>query len=289
MNHGYGARPTGSVVMTVYEPHPVFFRKAVESILAQSWRDFELIVVEDPSRNRGEELLRDISDSRLRHVVNEGRTSLVQQKNLGLQMAVGRYIALMDADDVAHRSRFAKQVEYLDARPETTVLGSQISVIDERDRVIGHRRFPVHHEEILKALPRVVPLSQPSVMFRREAFESFGMYQPTEYTAAEDYELWSRWIQQGVLFANHPEPLLSYRLHPAQTKFTKLRETILADLRVKETYWVGALDTRSRLWWRAQRALLMLPEWFVRRLLVLCLYQDQVRKGVTGEETNHSQ
>lgn len=282
MNNGCEARPTVSVVMTVYEPHAVFFRKAVESILAQSWRDFELIIVEDPSPSRGDKLLDGVSDSRLRHVVNAGRTSLVEQKNLGLEMAAGRYIALMDADDVAHPSRLARQLEYLETQPNTMVLGSQIMVIDAQDRVVGHRRFPLEHGEILNALPRIVPLSQPSVMFRREVIESFGMYRPTEYAVAEDYELWSRWIRQGVRFANHPEQLLSYRLHPGQTKFVRLRETILADLRVKEEYWTDALDMRSRLWWQAQRLLLILPEWLVGRLLVFSLYRDHEKAFSSG-------
>jgi glycosyltransferase involved in cell wall biosynthesis len=275
--------PTVSVVMTVYNPHPTFFRTAVRSILDQSWQDFEFIIVEDPSPRRGDEMLRGINDPRLRYIANMTRTSLVAQKNRGLATASGRYIALMDADDKAHPSRLAKQVRYLRARPEISVLGSQIDVIDADDRSVGHRRFPLEHDAIFKALPRVVPLSQPSVMFRREAFLSFGGYQFTEYSTAEDYDLWSRWIKQGVRFANHPEPLLSYRLHPDQTKFTKLRETILGDLRVKQIHWSKQMDARSRLWRYAQTMLLYLPEKVVAKLLVSLLYRDRLVATAIGD------
>lgn len=266
------SEPSVSVVMVVYYPHPVFFRQAVQSILNQSWRDFELLIVEDPSPSHAEELLHGLRDSRVRHLLNTERTSLVEQRNTGVSLATGRYIAFMDADDVAYPSRLAKQIEYLDASRDTVVLGSQISVIDAQDQVVGYRRFPQAHDNILRALPRVVPLSQPSVMLRRGAFAEYGGYQSSEYSACEDYELWSRWIQQGARFANHPEPLLFYRLHPNQTKFTKLRETILADLWVKENYWADGLELRSRLWRRAERLLLHLPEWLVARLLISILY-----------------
>ncbi|HEX7377034.1 MAG TPA: glycosyltransferase [Pirellulales bacterium] len=275
MTRRSASKPTVSVVMTVYDPHPVFFAKAVQSILDQSWADFELIIVEDPSPRHDGDWLRDTAEPRLRHIVNGERTSLVWQKNRGVSAAAGQYVALMDADDVAHPARLAKQVEYLAAHPEIAVIGSQIAVIDQNDCVVGYRRFPLEHDAIMKALPRVVPLSQPSVMFRRETFESFGGYQLTEFAAAEDYELWSRWIKQGVRFANHSEPLLNYRLHPGQTKFTRLRETILADLRVKETYWADERDMRARIWWLAQRLLLRLPEWVVAKLLVRMLYHAQ--------------
>lgn len=283
MSGGNAPKPTVSVAMVVHEPHPLFFPKAVGSILDQSWDDFELIIVEDPSPRRGQDMLRGCSDPRMRYVLNERRTSLVEQKNEALSAARGRYIALMDADDMAHATRLEKQIEYLDARPEISVLGSQIDVVDANDRVVGYRRFPLDHANIRRSLPRVVPLSQPSVMFRREVFDRFGAYQPTRFNAAEDYDLWSRWIKRGVRFANHPRSLLSYRLHSGQTKFARLHETILADLQVKRLHWADHRDVRARAWWLAQRLLLWLPESVVAKLLVWSLYRD---RPMPGDETS---
>lgn len=181
---------------------------------------------------------------------------------------------MMDADDVSAPERISKQMDYLRRHADVGVLGTQIDVIDADSQLIGHRRFPLLHDAILRALPRVVPLSQPSVMFRRELFKMRGGYQDAGYAAAEDYELWSRWIQQGVRFANHPETLLSYRLHASQTKFKYLRETIVADLRVKEKYWAASMGLRDRVWSRFQRLLHWLPEPLVSSLVRSILYRD---------------
>lgn len=267
-----GGAPAVSVVMAVYEPHAEFFPQAVKSILEQTWRDLELIIVEDPSERRGETMLDGPRDPRLRYVANTERTGLVAQRNQCLESAAGRYIALMDADDVAAPCRLAKQVEYLDRHLEIDVLGSQIAIIDARGATIGRRCFPVQHENLARALTRIVPLSQPSVMMRRSVFERFGGYRFTEYPAAEDYEYWSRLVQQGVRFANHPDVLLSYRLHARQTKFCKLRQTILAHLRVKELYWSDRMDLPAQVWRQSEKLLLHLPKWLVVWLLKSLYY-----------------
>ncbi len=275
--------PTVSVLLTVYEPDPVFFPKAVRSILNQSWQDFELIIVEDPSPRAGKQMLEELQDPRIRYISNPQRVGLVAQKNQGLELARGRLIALMDADDVAQPRRLAKQVEFLDAHPEVTVLGSQIDVIDTHDRVIGYRQFPLEHEAILRAFPRIIPVSHPSVALRRDLVESFGGYQVSEYPAAADYEFLSRLIQNGARFVNYPEALLSYRIHPAQMKSSKLRETILGDLRVKELYWADRMNLWARLRFWAQKQLLHLPEPFVLWLAITILYRDRRGKMKADE------
>lgn len=148
--------------------------------------------------------------------------------------------------------------------------------------MIGHRRFPTRHENLARALTRLVPLSQPSVMMRRSVFERFGGYRFTDYPAGEDYEYWSRLIQQGVQFANHPDELLSYRLHAGQTKFCKLRQTILANLRVKELYWSDRMDLGAQVWRQSEKLLLHLPNWLVVWLLKSMYYHV----GEGGGRTN---
>ncbi|MGH7134377.1 MAG: glycosyltransferase, partial [Pirellulales bacterium] len=196
-------------------------------------------------------MLEGFCDPRLRYFVNAERTGLVAQRNRGLKIASGRYIAIMDADDVAHPLRLAKQLEFFDEHPDVGVIGSQIAVIDSCGHPIGHRCFPLRHDDILRALPTIVPLSHPTVMIRRQVIENFGGYGFVELAPADDYEYWSRLIQHGVRFANHPDVLLSYRLHAGQLKFARLRETILSDLRVKELYWSDNITLNARLWRQA--------------------------------------
>lgn len=261
--------PLVSVVMAVYDPQADYFRKAVASILAQRLQEWEMIVVEDPSPRMAAEVLQGFNDHRIRHIVSPARTCLVEQKNRGLEQACGEFIAIMDADDIAHPFRFTKQVNFLRSHPEVGLVGSQVGVIDSEDRLVGYRWFPSLHEDIRRDIIRNVPFCHPSVMFRRNVFETFGGYRFVEFPAAEDYEYWSRLIQGGVRVANIPEPLLYYRIHSSQIKQSKLRETVLAVLRVRELCWSGQLDVRARFQDRAERLLLRVPTgivaWLLRR------------------------
>lgn len=261
-------RPMISVILAVYEPHPEYFRKAIESILEQRFTDWELIIVEDPSPCSAVDTLRWISDPRIRHIANTQRTCLVEQKNRGLQEARGQFIAIMDADDIAHPFRFVKQINFLLSHPDVDVLGSHIGVIDTDDRIAGYRWYPCLHDEIQRAITRIIPIGHPTVMLRRKVIDQFGGYQFVEFPAAEDYEYWSRLIQLGVRFANLPEVLYYYRIHPAQSKLSKLRDTIRAVLRVKEIYWSDRFDLRARLQFWGEHVLLYLPQRLVAWMLL---------------------
>lgn len=116
--------PLVSVVMTVYKPDPEFFHKAVSSILRQTMKELELIIVEDASQSSGKEILADFDDPRIHYVLNPCRTSFSVQKNQGVQLARAALVAFMDADDIAHPQRLARQVEYLAKYPEIEVVGS---------------------------------------------------------------------------------------------------------------------------------------------------------------------
>lgn len=272
-------RPLVSVVMPVYRPDRQYFRKAVESILAQRFTDWELVVVEDPSDRSGADMLRDICDPRIRYFTNARRTSLVDQRNRAFEEARGHLIAIMDSDDIAHPFRLVKQVNFLGSHPEVDVVGSQVSVIDSNDRVLGHRWYPAIHNEILRAIPRFVPLAQPAVMLRREVIESLGGYHFAEFPTAEDYAYWSRLLQSGVQFANLPEPLYYYRIHDRQIKLSKLRETIQGVLRVRNLYWSDRLDFRARLQVWGERLLLHLPMPFVGWLLLRVRWHYHARRA----------
>jgi glycosyltransferase involved in cell wall biosynthesis len=267
--------PLVSVVMTTYTPDPEYFPKAVRSILGQTMRDLELIIVEDPSPNSGREMLQGIDDARIRYIANDRRTSLVAQRNRGLEAAGAPLIAIMDSDDIAHPLRLEKQVEYLRAHPDVDVIGSQIAVIDSRDRIVGYRRFPARHDEILGEMPRVIPFCNPSIMLRREAMLLAGGYRFVDYAAAEDYELWSRMARLGLRFANHGELLLYYRIHEEQIKFIHLKDTIRGVLKVKQLYWSESTGFRAlaRRW--GERLLLHLPDRIVMRLLLASLYSHR--------------
>ena len=249
--------PRVSVLMPVLDPHPTHFRQAVESVLGQTMDDLELIVVEDPSPRSGRELLADLADPRLRHVCNAERTSFVEQLNQGLQLAQAPWVARIDADDVCEPHRLAQQLQYLEAHPGIDVLGSRIAMIDQLGRSLGFRNYPLDHDAIFQAMSRFNPLAHPTVMFDKRRVLDAGGYETDMLTA--DYDLWSRLALRGARFANHPEALVRYRVHPQGMKTARLRAMIRSTVAVKERYWRGRMDLGARWRVRAERLLLRLP------------------------------
>lgn len=263
--------PLVSIVVPVYEPHPVYFRQAIESVLGQTFTDFELIIVEDPSTASGQAILAGLDDPRVRYFVNTTRTSLVRQYNRGLSETRGRFIVRFDADDICEPQRVQRELEFLQAHPEVDVVGSCLTIIDEHSRVVGHRRYPLEHDAILSAIRRFNPIANSSVMFRREIYERFGGKRDAPLPA-QDYEWYSRLAAGGVRFANLAEPLVRYRQY-GQMKPSKLRGTLLTTLEVKEMYWRAGMDLPSRAMMLVERMLLLLPAWLVYRLFRMVRYR----------------
>jgi glycosyltransferase involved in cell wall biosynthesis len=261
--------PAVSVLMPVWNPDPEFFRVAVQSVLSQTWDDFELIVIEDPSERSAGDLLIPLNDRRIEHCIQSRRTSIVEQLNVGLARCRADLVARFDADDICRPERLERQRRFLETHHDVSVLGSQLIVINDRGEEIGHRRYPQGHDEILRHFQRSNPLAHPSVMFRRTVVAEAGGYRGVQLPTGavpwcQDYELWSRLAGQGVRFANHPDPLVAYRLHSAQVKSTNLRDVLRAYLEIKKHYWLPTMDRPARLRWWAERILLGLPpSWVV--------------------------
>jgi glycosyltransferase involved in cell wall biosynthesis len=268
--------PQVSVVITVLDPEPRYLLEAVRSILDQTLHDIELILVEDPSPRSGKAMLSQVQDDRLRHILNPRRTSLIEQKNQGLQEARGEYVALLGGDDISEPDRLDKQLAFLKAHPEIDVLGAQTRIIDSVGKSLGFRAYPCHHSQIVRAMQRFNAIADPSVMFRRAVILKAGGYQYAEQPA-EDYELWCRLVCAGhVTFANHPEVLVRYRIHPQAGKSTRLRGTLQATLEIKERYFGKQMDFLARLRMWGERFLLWLPPPLVMRLFLAFQYRAQL-------------
>ncbi len=250
------SNPRVSVLMPLYAPEPRYLRSAIQSVLQQTLEDFELLIVEDPSSPAAEHPSGQYADPRIRYFLNARRGSLVESLNYGLQLARADLVARLDGDDLCAPTRLQRQLEYLQRHAEVSVLGSQITIIDRHGRQRGRRRYPLTHEAILRALPRFNPLAHPSVMYRKAPILDAGGY---TYPVNEDYELWSRLARRGVRFANHPESLLEYRVHPSALKAARLREILRATLEIKRLYWQDRMDTLGRARMLVERLLLWLP------------------------------
>lgn len=251
-----------TVIMPVRNPDPRYFPKAVQSVLDQTLEDFELLIVEDVGERRASEDLAQFDDVRIRHLVNEGPGSMAEARNLGLSLAKAELVAMFDADDVCHPERLAMQFEQLQSDPDLGVLGSQLTILDETDRPTGARRYHLAHQDIVATLHIHNPLAHPSVMLRKSVVVDAGGYRNR---VCEDYDLWCRLAKGGVRFANHPQALLSYRVHPGATKSQRLRASLRDTIAIKQEHWAGQLGVRARLRILGERCLLCLPPALVMR------------------------
>ena len=169
----------------------MFLREAVDSILNQTFGDFEFVIVDDCSTDATRQILEEYADrdSRVKLFRNEVNRGIAATRNRLMAEASPEsdYFALMDADDIALPERFEKQLEYLEAHPELAAAGSSIWIIDEESRRIGRRDYPSDPRRITAAMIRFNPISQSSVMIRRSAVKATGLYNP-KYRAAQDAE-----------------------------------------------------------------------------------------------------
>lgn len=199
-----------SVLLSVHNGER-FLREAVESILSQSYDDFELLLVDDASTDASAEILASCGDPRVRVMRNQEKLGLAASLNRGISAARGEYVARMDADDVSLPHRLARQVAFLDSHPEVGVCGSWARVIDGTGRVTGALK-PPRRSAAGKACWRPSPFVHPTCLLRA-ALLADDQYDPRD-TEGQDYGLWLR-LAPKTRFYNLAEFLLLYRVHGA--------------------------------------------------------------------------
>ena len=204
--------PRVSVLLPVFNAER-YVGDAVRSILAQTFTDFELIVIDDGSSDASPRILANIArgDARVRLRVRPNRGNIATL-NESIDMAQGEYFARMDHDDIAFPQRFARQVEFLDAHPEVVAAGSRALFIDDEGLPLMEVMHHYSHEQIERALMTPeLGIIHPSVMMRAWACRAIGGYR-AEYLHAEDLDFFLRMSEVGRL-ENIAEPLLQYRTH----------------------------------------------------------------------------
>jgi glycosyltransferase involved in cell wall biosynthesis len=220
--------PLVSVVLPVRNG-AAFVADAIESIRSQTLHEFEMLVIDDGSRDATQPILKRIaaSDARLR-IITQPALGLVAALNRGLSEARARYVARMDADDIAAPERLARQAATLDASPDVAALGSACRVVDRNGAVLRHRYPPTDAAEIRRALLIGNCMIHPTIMLRRAAVLQAGGYHPA-FLLCEDFDLWLRLAEHHDLL-NLPEPLLDYREHEGQSAWRDLEQRALSEL-----------------------------------------------------------
>ena len=231
--------PKVTVLMPVYNAEK-YVGEAIESILNQTFRDFEFLIINDGSTDSSLDVVQYYKDPRIKLVNNEKNLGLSNTLNKGIDLAQGEYLARMDADDISLRERLKKQVGFMDSHPDIGICGSWIQIFDELgNRNIGY--YPPSHDELLCSLFYNSCFAHPTVMIRRQIIEESYMRFDGTYCPAEDYYFWLN-LLKITNGANLQEILLRYRLSKTQMTSkaaevifyaNKTRFKILNDLGIK--------------------------------------------------------
>lgn len=224
------AAPRVTIVMPVYDAE-AYLKQALESILEQAFGDWELIAIDDGSRDGSRSILDHFAatDPRIKLLSNTTNLGIVETLNRGWREARGQYIARLDADDVALPNRLSRQVEFLDEHPAVALVGSAAIRIDSDGRHLSIAQVPTSNRGIKATLPRHNCFNHPSVMLKRAALEAVGGYR---FDHVEDYDLWLR-LSERFDLANLTEPLILYRIHAGQVSLRALEEQVCRALAVR--------------------------------------------------------
>ncbi|MCE3232759.1 MAG: exopolysaccharide biosynthesis [Rickettsiaceae bacterium] len=225
--------------MSVYNGLP-YLEKAVNSILNQTFTDFEFLIIDDCSTDGSLEILEKFAaqDNRIFLHKNQTRQGLGANLRNGVNLAKGEWIARMDADDIALPHRLQTQIDFALANPEIDIIGSFATDISEHDEPIGQRKMPTEHSQITKYI-WTCPIIHPTVFMRKSSLVKAGSYGNEK--RRQDYALWFRCAKAGLHFANIPENLLQYRF--ADEYFRKNNfKALITQVKIgwKGCYLVGA-------------------------------------------------
>jgi len=210
--------PIISVVMAVYNSEK-YIREAVDSILNQTFRNFEFIIINDGSTDKTQEILESYNDPRI-VLTHQKHMGLTKSLNKGIALAKGKYIARQDADDISLPDRLEKQIEFLELHKDISLIGTAAKIIDIRGFYLKTIKYPTDHSSLRIAIKHSNHFWHGSVMFRKQNFFELGGYQEILFTA-QDYDLWLRFVEKFKV-ANLSDPLYKYRLNYLSLSFKKI-------------------------------------------------------------------
>lgn len=237
-------KPKVTVLMPVYNGEE-YLSEAIDSILKQTYTDFELLIVDDGSNDTSVDIIKSYKDGRIRVVNNERNIKLVATLNRGLEIAQGEYIARMDCDDISLPDRLEKQVSLMDRCKEIGICGSWIEIFGEGNWI---NRYPRDNDSIKCGLLFETQLAHPAVMIRKNDFVKNQLFYDPEFKHAEDYELWVR-ASRKLKITNIESVLVRYRLHSQQISSIKQNEQLetVRKIRFKQIRNLGILPSKEEM------------------------------------------
>lgn len=227
-----------SVIMSVYREPIEWLRQSIESILSQTFSDFEFIVIcDDPAYSEAIALLKRYAenDPRIVLLINEENVGLTKSLNRGLRIAKGRYIARMDADDISDIQRLQIQHEFMEKNPDIAVCGTGRNILNVDKQSRKTYNTYSQSDDIMSIFVLRSAFTHPTVMFRRTIVDE-GISYDESFICAQDYDLWERLFERSYTFANIDMPLLNYRMSDIQVSKNKNEIQVANAKRVRNNF-----------------------------------------------------
>lgn len=229
-------KPLVSIVMPVFNAES-FLIEAIESIIKQTYDNYEFIIVNDNSSDSSWRIIQEyqkiypkkIKTINLKRTLNSGGDA---PANLGIKLAKGKYIARMDADDISYPTRIEKQVNFLEKNKNIFIVGASANIINKSGSIIGTKNVPLTNSDIFRQYALVHPMIHPTVMFRNRTIKTTFFYQ-NKYSANNDYYTFFKLINKGYQFANLPEKLIKYRIYGNNNSLKNIKKTFLNTLKIR--------------------------------------------------------
>lgn len=259
--------PRISVVMPAYNSEK-YIGEAIESILNQTFKDFELLVLNDsPDNKELENIVKKYAkhDKRVKYMKNKKNLGVTKSRNILLQKCTGEFIACMDSDDISLPTRFEKQIKYMEKHPECGVLGTWFKCFEKSDITVCHPEY-IKIFDILNDKH----VGNPTVMIRKSVMDKYDFKYNTDYNWCEDFELWSRMIFVTEIH-NLPEILLHYRWHGNNVSIEYSQKQYELSNRVKQNILnkLTSDDIKQKMILGQIKQGILLPKWLGR---ICCLF-----------------
>lgn len=272
-------------------------QKAIESILNQTFNDFELLLIDNNSSDKSNIIAQRFADKDHRiRLLNEGKQGVAFGMNCGLKNASGNFVARMDADDISMPDRLEKQVQFLLANPEIDFVGSDVKYVAHNKNTAGFERFvnwanSFHTTDEIEINRFVeIPIINPTILFRKEIFEKFGACFDGDFP--EDYEMQLRYLEAGVKMVKLNEALLEWHDFPTRLTRTDQRYSTEAFFKIKARYFKNWSEKNNpfhpHIWiWGAGRKTRQRAKLLEKEGLIIDGYFDVVKAKTTQKTTLH--
>ncbi|MBA2846972.1 glycosyltransferase involved in cell wall biosynthesis [Methanococcus maripaludis] len=274
--NGIGNNPTVSVIMPNYN-NEKYLPEAIESIVKQTYKNFEFIVIDDCSTDSSWDIIQNYAkkDNRIKAFRNEKNLKIVKTRNKGFKLmsSNSKYIAIFDSDDISMPERLEKQFNFLEKNLDYGLIGGHTYIINESSEIIASRKYETNFKKIIKNIIKKSPVAQPSVMIRKSALLNVGYYNE-KYDVCEDYDLWFK-IANNYKIGNLDEFLLKYRITKTQSKTTQLKKTLKNTLKIQKKWLFNKkfFSVFGVIYYFLEHLMYFLPSKFVLKLFKVLNYE----------------